>query len=120
MKNTFLPGTLLAALLAGCGGVDLWPFGAQEVERARVPANSTEYLCDAGKRFYLRILNNGASAWVILREREFRLDKAAAGPGTRYSNGISTLDMKGSEATLNDGPQAVFTGCKVAGSEKRS
>ena len=52
----------LAALLGGCGGIDLWPFGAKEVERSRVPLDSTEYLCDAGKRFYLRILNNGASA----------------------------------------------------------
>ena len=111
---------MAAAILGGCGGADLWPFGAREVERSRVPVNSTEYLCDAGKRFYLRILNNGASAWVILREREFRLDKAASGSGTRYSNGSSTLDMSGSEATLNDGPQAVFTGCKVAGSEKSS
>ena len=120
MKNVFFTGALLAALLGGCGGIDVWPFGAKEVERSRVPRDSTEYLCDAGKRFYLRTLNNGAAAWVILAERQFRLDKVASGPGTRYSNGTSTLDMSGREATLNDGPQAVFTGCKIAGSEKSS
>lgn len=119
MKNVSLTGTLLVVLLGGCGGTDMWPFGTQEVERSRAPAGAVEYLCDAGKRFYLRSVKDGASAWVIFRDREFRLDKVASGPGARYSNGTSTLDMKGSEATLSDGPQAVFTGCKIAGSEKK-
>lgn len=116
MKNILLTSLLLA--LAGCGGVDLWPFGTRELERSRTPAGATEYRCDGGKRFYLRYLNSGASAWVILPERQFRLDKVASASGTRYSNGPATLETNGSEASLNDGPAAVFTGCRIAGSEK--
>src|SRR4030088_2556420 len=85
---------LLSLLVAGCGGMSLptlWPLGERDLERSRVPANSITYLCAGGKRFYLRYLDNGAAAWVILPEREFRLDKVAGDAGTRYGNGKAVL-----------------------------
>ncbi len=117
MKKILLMSTVL--VMSGCGGVDLWPFGTKEGERSRAPADATEYRCDAGKRFYLRGVKDGASAWVILPEREFRLDKVASASGARYSNGSATLETKGDAASLNDGPGAVYTGCRIAGSEKK-
>jgi membrane-bound inhibitor of C-type lysozyme len=105
----------LSAVLAGCGGMpSLWPFSPAERERSRAPVNATEYQCDAGKRFYVRYLDNGASAWIIFPEREFRLDKAA-GPtdGSRYTNGSAVLEVKGDQANLTDGPGLVFRDCKV-------
>ena len=56
-----------------------------------------------GKRFYVRDLENGAAAWLILPDRQVRLDKMT-GAGTRYSNGIAVLEINGNEATLNDAP----------------
>lgn len=109
--------TCLALLLSGCGGVNvnLWPFGEGSVEeRSRVPANATAYQCEGGKRLYVRYLDNGAAAWVIFREREFRLDRVGAGPGARYTNGNAVLETSDKETTLNDGPAIVFTRCKVA------
>ena len=115
----WLPVLGLCASLAGCGGVSLWPFGSSGEERSRVPPNATEYQCDAGKRFYMRYLRDGASAWIIFPEREFRLDKVASAQGSsRYSNGTAVLEVKGSEATLTDGPTAGFNGCKVASRER--
>ena len=106
---------LTAAVLAsGCGGVNLWPFGSQGArEYSRTPADATEYQCDGGKRFYVRDLQGG-SVWIILPERQFRLDKVASSEGTRYSNGTATLDVNGSETTLRDGAAVAFIGCKVA------
>lgn len=107
----------VALLMTGCGSVNLWPFGSDTApERSRAPANATEYQCDAGKRFYVRYLDGGGSAWVILPEREFRLDKVAAASGTRYSNGSATLEVNGNEAALADAPAISFIGCKGAGS----
>ena len=106
---------VLAVCLAGCGGLpNLWPLSSSERERSRAPANATEYQCDAGKRFYLRTLDNGASAWIIFPEREFRLDKVA-GPavGSRYTNGSAVLEMNGDQASLTDGPAIAFRDCKV-------
>ena len=119
MGNRFLRAAwaapvCLAVLLSGCGGVKLWPFGGETVQdRSRSPANSTEYQCSGGKRFYVRYLDSGGAAWLILAEREVRLDKVAAAAGTRYSNGITVLDVNGNEATLVGGTAAPFSGCKA-------
>jgi hypothetical protein len=107
-------------LLAGCGGMSmpsLWPFGEESnVERSRVPANSVTYQCAGGKRFYLRSLDNGAAAWVILPEREFRLDKLP-GEGSRFGNGKAVLAVGGDQASLTDGPTVSYTDCKLPAAE---
>ncbi|TAK43048.1 MAG: hypothetical protein EPO29_05535 [Betaproteobacteria bacterium] len=121
MDNRFVRRTSpalfgLLLLLPGCSSVNLWPFGGEGAqERSRAPANATEFRCDAGKRFHLRYLDGGASAWVIFPEREFRLDKVAAPAGTRYTNGSAMLEINGNEASLADGPTISYTGCKSAG-----
>jgi len=100
-------------LLAGCSSVNLWPFGeGKERDPNIAPPNATEYRCTGDKVFYLRYLDNGAAAWIILPDREFRLDKAGSS-GTRYSNGVASLDVRGDEATLTDGSAISFTGCKT-------
>ena len=110
----------LVSLMAGCANIKLWPFGSsQPQERSREPANATAYQCAAGKRFYLRYLDNGAAAWVILPDREVRLDKAVPSgnaDGTRYSNGIAVLDVQSNSATLTDGPAITYSGCTTTGS----
>ncbi|MBI5922502.1 MAG: MliC family protein [Betaproteobacteria bacterium] len=119
MTNKFIratwtvPLTLCAVLLLGaCSNFSLWPFGREEIrERPRTPTNASDYQCANSKRFYLRMLDNGGAAWIIFPDREVRLDKVA-GSGHRYSNGIAVLTLNGSEATLEDGPANVFTGCK--------
>ena len=74
-----------AALLAGCGDMKMkvWPFGdGGPRERSREPLNAAEYQCAAGKRFHLRMIDGGAAAWLILPEREVRLERIG-GSATR-------------------------------------
>jgi hypothetical protein len=115
-KRTNRAALLLACaawLPAGCGSFSLWPFGGgQAPERARVPANATEYQCAGGKRFHLRMIDNGASAWVILPDREFRLDKLEG--TSRFGNGATTLDLAGAEASLSEGANAIYSACRTA------
>ena len=103
---------LLPILLAGCSGFSLWPFadGPQGREPAP-PPNATAYRCDGGKQFYVRMLEGGA-AWVILPEREFRLDKTAGAEG-RYSNAAARFEIRADEASLSDGSGQTFSGCRV-------
>lgn len=116
MKNGYINAALLAPLglvllLAGCGGGKLWPFGEDKPQaRSNAPANSTEYQCSGGKKFYVRMLDNGNTAWLILSEREVSLAKTASG---RYSNGISTLSITGDEATLEVSATVSMTDCKL-------
>ena len=100
----------LAALLAGCGGIKLWPFGdSGPAERSLTPANATEYRCDGGRRFFVRPLDANA-VWLIAPDREIRLPKIGA---TTYGIAKVVLDIAGDSAALTD-PPASFTGCKRA------
>jgi len=105
-------------LLAGCGDMNVkkyLPFGSDTIqERSRAPSNATEYQCAGGKRFHVRTLEGGAAAWLILPEREVRLDRLGA-DGTRYSKGNTVLEISGGDATLSDGAAISLTGCKTVG-----
>ncbi|MCM2290143.1 MAG: MliC family protein [Sulfuritalea sp.] len=108
----------VAVMLAGCGDINVkkyLPFGGDSTiqERPRTPANAVEYQCAGNKRFFLRTLEGGAAVWLILPERELRLDRLGAGEGTRYSKGNTVLELGGAEATLTDGATPSFTGCKT-------
>ena len=103
----------VAGLLAGCGGINLWPFsepGSTEVSRK--PANATEYRCEGGKVFYVRNLDAGA-VWLIAPDREIRLEKTAGATDTVYGAGKVRLEIAAQSATLLD-PPAQFLGCKQA------
>ena len=105
----------VAMLLSACGGIDKYnPFSETKPAPAYRPENAIEYQCDKNKRFYVRMQDKGNAAWLIYPNREVNLDKVAGGSGTRYSNGIAVLEINGAEATLNDGPNIVYTGCKAA------
>jgi membrane-bound inhibitor of C-type lysozyme len=99
----------IALLLAGCGGVSLWPFGEKGTELSRVPANAVEYKCEENKAFYVRSVEDGA-VWLIAPDREIRLPKLAAGG---YGAGRTVLELNGDNATLTD-PPSRFANCKRA------
>lgn len=104
----------MALAAGGCSNVSVWPFGGEKArDRSAKPANAVEFQCRDGKRFHVRYLDNGNAAWLILPEREFRLDKLAAA-GTRYGNGSTSLDVNGNEATLAIAAVAPYQDCKAA------
>jgi len=103
-------------MLNGCGGMKVWPFGADEVASVPgAPANSTAYFCEKNKKFFVRMLDNGATAWVILPEREFALAKS----GSTFTNGVSTLTIQGQEATLMVTPENTYSACSVPAPVKK-
>jgi membrane-bound inhibitor of C-type lysozyme len=98
--------------LAGCSATpNFWPFAEGSDERSTVPANSIEYQCAGNKKFYVRMIDKGDAAWVILKDREVSLPKVA-GEGERYSNGVSTLTIKDGEARLDESATSAYTECK--------
>ena len=112
--------TAIALLLGGCGDVNLRkynPFGdGSTPERSRTPANATEYQCAGGKRLYIRMLDGGEAVWLILAERELRLERI--GSSQRYSKGNTVLSLNGNEAGFADGTATPpYSGCKTGGSE---
>lgn len=113
---------LTTALLTGCGDmkVKVWPFGDGAArERSRDPANATEYQCAAGKRFHLRMIDGGVAAWLILPEREVRLERIGES-ATRYGKGALLLELAADNVSLVDGATITHVNCKVAAAETGS
>ena len=107
---------LTMSLLAGCGDMKMkvWPFGdSSSRERSRDPAQGTEYHCAAGKRFNLRLIEGGAAAWLILPEREVRLDRLG-GEGMRYGKGALLLEQGAENVSLVDGTAISHVNCTPA------
>ena len=107
-----------AMFLSACGSLDkvkdvnLWPFGnGSDAPRVYKPANSTEYVCEKGKKFYVRTLDNGANVWLMLSDREVLLPRV--GTEKVYSNGISRLDITGAEVSLEASADNRYIGCKA-------
>ena len=105
-----------SALLAGCGEMKMkvWPFGdSGPRERTRDPSNAMEYQCAAGKRFHLRMIDGGAAAWLILPEREVRLERIGES-ATRYGKGALLLELGTEAVSLADGATISHVNCKAA------
>jgi membrane-bound inhibitor of C-type lysozyme len=121
MKRRTTRMTTVAAttlLLAACSSInlDVLSFGGiKEQDTSRPPPGATAYQCDANTRLFVRYLDNGAAAWVILPGREFRLSKTTSASGARYSNGSDTLELKDGTATLSVGTTVTHAGCKASG-----
>src|SRR6185295_17585142 len=100
---------LLSALLCGCGGMNVWPFGeSRTTEASRKPSNAAEYQCEGGKQIYVRNLDDGA-VWLIAPDREIRLEKLKNAAGAVYGVGKVHLELTDKSATLLD-PPAQFLG----------
>ena len=115
MKTSLLGTACLSLMLSACSGLpaNFLPFGEKKVpDRSAAPADATKFRCSGGKRFYVRYLDDGAAAWLILTDREMRLDKIAG--DMRYSNGIAILAVNGNAATLKDGPAGSYADCTLA------
>ena len=97
------------SVLGGCAITDLWSGGPRELSRTRTDV--TEMRCNDARSFGMRVTADGKSAWVVLPDREFRLD-AVAGVAGRYTNGRTTLNVQGGEATLEETGNPAWTGCK--------
>jgi membrane-bound inhibitor of C-type lysozyme len=107
-STIFFAGSL--AMLSACSSIKLNPFSSDSAEQSRNPQNAVEYVCDAKKRFFVRMLNNGNDAWLIYPDHEVNLPKAG---DNRYSSGAITLAINGAETTLNDGEKIAYTNCKA-------
>lgn len=109
-KTAFTISTLV--LLTSCSPIGLSnPFGPGNKELSRTPENAVAYECEGNKHFYVRMQNNGADAWLIYPDHEVNLTKVSDS-NNKFTSGVITLIINGSETTLNDGEKIAYTACK--------
>lgn len=99
------------SVLSACSSISLNPFASDNKEQSLSPQNATEYRCEGGAHFYVRMLNNGNDAWLIYPQHEVNLVKAGDSQN-RFVSGLITLVIDGNNTTLNDGEKTAYTACK--------
>ena len=116
MDKRTLTVFIAAVMLAGCKGGGWWPWSSSSSSgegAPRTPPGATGYACEGGKRLLVRFEADAKSAWVIFPDREFRLNRTASGSGEQFSNGRTTLEVKGDEASLQETGGVQFAKCKL-------
>ena len=75
------------------------------------PKNSIQFKCAENKVFYLRYLEEKNAVWIILDDREFRLEKILD-QDNKFSNSMSNLEISPENTILNTSSKTSYEQCK--------
>ena len=76
------------------------------------PEDSIQYDCDNRKIFFLLYLNEKKSVWVILPDREFKLNQIEESQNI-YTNDITTLEISPGQTQIKDEKEVLYNQCVV-------
>ena len=118
MKLKFFLIFLIGSLSSACS-LDKVPkldslsdvFSNSIQERKIRPEESVQYNCDNQKIFYLLYLNEKKSVWVILPDREFRLNQVDESQNI-YTNNITTLEISPGHTQIKDKKEILYSQCE--------
>ena len=71
------------------------------------------YTCDEGKSFVVEVYENVDIAFLMISGKRFYLHRMPSESGTRYSDGDTTLWIKGQSAFVEIRGQIEFKNCSV-------
>jgi membrane-bound inhibitor of C-type lysozyme len=71
------------------------------------------YTCDGGKSFVLELYENVDIAFLTVPGRTFSLHRMPSASKVKYSDGKTTLWLKGQTASVEIGGQTEFENCSV-------
>ena len=74
------------------------------------PEDSTQYNCDKKKTFFLLYLKEKTSVWVILPDREFRLNQIDETQAI-YTNDITTLEISPGQTQIENEKEILYSQC---------
>jgi hypothetical protein len=117
MKLNFLLLFLIGILSFACS-LDKVPkidslsniFSNDIQERNIRPEDSIKYDCDKKKTFFLLYLKEKKSVWVILPDREFRLNQIDETQNI-YTNDITTLEISPEQTQIKNEKEILYNQC---------
>ena len=117
MKHNFLLLFLIGILSFACS-LDKVPkidslsniFSNDIHERSIRPEDSIKYNCDKKKTFFLLYLKEKKSVWVILPDREFRLNQIDETQDI-YTNNITTLAISPGQTQIENKKEILYSQC---------
>ena len=124
MKLNFLLLILIGILSFACS-LDKVPkidslsniFSNDIQERNIRPEDSIKYDCDKKKTFFLLYLKEKTSVWVILPDREFRLNQIDETQAI-YTNDITTLEISPGQTQIENEKEILYSQCVEEKEEK--
>jgi hypothetical protein len=124
MKHNFLLLFLIGILSFACS-LDKVPkidslsniFSNDILEQNIRPEDSIKYNCDNKKTFFLLYLKEKSSVWVILPDREFRLNQIDETQDI-YTNDITTLEISPGQTQIKNEKEILYNQCVEEKEEK--
>jgi membrane-bound inhibitor of C-type lysozyme len=95
---------LLLTFVLACG---------QKQESAAGSHKTFVYQCEGGQSFTVEFVDNARFALLTLNGKTLKLPQAISGSGARYSDGHTTLWIKGDGAFVMEGDKITIKDCKV-------
>jgi hypothetical protein len=117
MKLNFLLLFLIGILSFACS-LDKVPkidslsnFFSNDINERNIrPEDSIKYNCDKKKTFFLLYLKEKKSVWVILPDREFRLNQIDETQDI-YTNNITTLAISPGQTQIENEKEILYSQC---------
>ena len=116
MKFNYLSFFLIFGLSSCSFGkmpdIDVLPdlFSDESEEKIIRPENSIEYNCENKKTFFLVFLNKKKSVWLILPNREFKLNNIEEFQNI-YTNDITTLEIASENTQIKNEKEILYSQC---------
>jgi len=73
--------------------------------------NATQFICYQNQTFFLRYLEDKNAVWIILNNREFRLEKDLV-DDNKYSNSKTVLEFFQDNVTITSNEKSLYEQCK--------
>ena len=121
--NKAQPFFLSLFLLNGCSSFNLDKekitdiFSLDDEDQILSPENSIQFTCDQNQIFFLRYLEDKNAVWIILDNREFRLEKDLV-DDNKYSNGKTVLEISQGNVSITSNEKFLYKQCKEIPSSK--
>ena len=85
-------------------------FSNEVSEKNIRPEGSIEYNCEKKKTFFLFYLNDKKSVWVVLPNKEFKLNQIDESQNI-YSNNITTLEISPEQTQIKNEKEILYNQC---------
>jgi membrane-bound inhibitor of C-type lysozyme len=110
VRRALFPGLLCLALLLACSRQEESP---QARQTAGTPSKALVYQCQGGGGFTVEFVNDAHYALLTLNGQTLKLPQAISGSGARYSDGKTTLWIKGDGGFVEVDGQIILKDCQV-------
>jgi hypothetical protein len=123
LLNKAQPFFLSLFLLNGCSSFNLDKdkitdiFSLYDENQTLSSENSIQFTCNQSQTFFLRYLEDKNAAWIILDNREFRLEKDLVNDN-KYSNGKTVLEIYEDYISITSNKKFIYKQCKETISSK--